>query len=375
MVLGTVAGLGLRWLIDRSELPKKHLGWAGSRPMSRWPGGAKAAMNKFTDWTDWFGDRQAAVVTRDAHENATPSLGAGCAQGQDRRLFATIIGQADAVIIVPMAWLTVGAIVHGRSLSQPRPRSRASEPRCGRPDDKVLGPVCRISGEMFSADRPLQGLAWPVLKTFSRAGWPLMFSSAWSSSRLQGRDRRRVAAALADRPARAQLHGDHHPHRPGHQGCLHDPSWCPSWPKPRSTGILRPTPQEATEVEAEPCSGDLTARHTGVGAEPQEVGVTGTMMTTGISHQRRTFAGTASPARITSATVSHWAVRGPSPGSGVDGPVPKKSPSGPSPCGLRHGLALTSWVWCSPSRRGSDASVSPTLELAPAQDLVRVGGQ
>jgi len=85
--------------------------------------------------------------------------------------FATIIGQADAVIIVPMAWLTVGAIVYGRSLSQlkaeePSERAKMWAARM----DKVPGPVRRISGEMFSGpiDR-FKGLAG-ALKTFSRAG-------------------------------------------------------------------------------------------------------------------------------------------------------------------------------------------------------------
>ena len=76
---GTVAvALGLRWLIDRFELPKKHLGWGwlAAYVEVAWVAlFAKAAMNKFTDWTDWLKDRQAAVVTRDVYENATSSLG------------------------------------------------------------------------------------------------------------------------------------------------------------------------------------------------------------------------------------------------------------------------------------------------------------
>ena len=139
---GTVAvALGLRWLIDRFELPKKHLGWGwlAAYVEVAWVAlFAKAAMNKFTDWTDWLKDRQAAVVTRDAYENATSSLGGvGALSDKIVGFFATIIGQADAVIIVPMAWLTVGAIVYGRSLSQlcllytspsPRDRTRSRMP-------------------------------------------------------------------------------------------------------------------------------------------------------------------------------------------------------------------------------------------------------
>ena len=170
-------GSRLRWLIDRFELPKKHLGWGwlAAYVEVAWVAlFAKAAMNKFTDWTDWLqgsaGRRGHQGCLRERH----PSLGGvGALSDKIVGFFATIIGQADAVIIVPMAWLTVGAIVYGRSLSQlkaeePSERAKMWAARM----DKVPGPVRRISGEMFSGpiDR-FKGLAG-ALKTFSRAGWP-----------------------------------------------------------------------------------------------------------------------------------------------------------------------------------------------------------
>lgn len=173
---GSVAvAFGLRWLIDRFELPKKHLGWGwlAAYVEVAWVAlFAKAVMNQFTQWTDWLKGRQAAVTTKEAYEHATASLG-GIGDLVDRVVgfVAAAIGEADAIIIVPMAWLTVGAIVYGRSLSElkaeePTDRATMWAARMNR----VPGPVRRVAGEVFSGpiDR-FKGLAG-ALRTFTRAG-------------------------------------------------------------------------------------------------------------------------------------------------------------------------------------------------------------
>lgn len=255
---GTVAvALALRWLIDRFELPKKHLGWGwlAAYVEVAWVAlFAKAAMNKFTDWTDWLKDRQAAVVTRDAYENATSSLGGvGALSDKIVGFFATIIGQADAVIIVPMAWLTVGAIVYGRSLSQlkaeePSERAKMWAARM----DKVPGPVRRISGEMFSGpiDR-FKGLAG-ALKTFSRAGLApmLLFCLVF------------VLAKQVETAVAWLLRWLIGPREPNFMEIITPyldlaikgayTILMVSLLAAAVDRILRPTPQEATEVEAEP---------------------------------------------------------------------------------------------------------------------------
>jgi hypothetical protein len=173
---GTVAvAFGLRWLIDRLDLPERHHGWGllAAYVEVAWVAlFAKMVMNKFSEWTDWLKDRQAAVTTRTAYEEATSSLG-GVGDLVDRvvGLVTSTIGQADAIIIVPMAWLTVGAVVYGRSLSslkadEPSARASAWAARMRR----VPAPVKRVGEEVLSGpiDR-FKGLA-AALRTFARAG-------------------------------------------------------------------------------------------------------------------------------------------------------------------------------------------------------------
>jgi hypothetical protein len=172
----TVAlAFALRWGIDRLGLPRRHMGWGWLAAYIEvaWVAlFARVIANKFGEWVDWLKNRQAAVSTQSAYEGATSSLGTvGDAIDKVVGFVTSAIGQADAIIIVPMAWLTVGAVVYGRSLSQRRAESASeSSSAWAKRIEKVPGPVRRVGAEVFAGpiDR-FKGLAG-ALRTFARAG-------------------------------------------------------------------------------------------------------------------------------------------------------------------------------------------------------------
>jgi hypothetical protein len=129
-------------------------------------------MNKIGEWIDWFKNRQAAASAQQAYEQVTDSLGGpGAVIDQVLGFIAGAIGKADAIVLIPMAWLTVGAVVYGRTLSQakkaePSERSKQWAERAKR----VPSPVRRVGREVFGgAISRFNGLAGAV-RTFARAG-------------------------------------------------------------------------------------------------------------------------------------------------------------------------------------------------------------
>lgn len=173
---GAVAvAFGIRWLIERLDLPKKGTGWgwlAAYVEVTWVTLFATGLMNKIGEWTDWFKNRQAAASAQQAYERVTESLG-GPGQLIDQVLafIAGAIGKADAIILIPMAWLTVGAVVYGRTLTQAKkaePGARAKQ--WSERVKKVPSPVRRVGQEVFGgAISRFNGLAG-ALRTFARAG-------------------------------------------------------------------------------------------------------------------------------------------------------------------------------------------------------------
>lgn len=173
---GSVAvAFALRWLIDRLELPKRSTGWGwlAAYVEITWVSlFATAALNKVGEWTDWLKNRQAAVATQRRYEEATDLLGGpGHVIDSVVNFFWGAIGQADKIIIVPMAWLTVGAVVYGRSLSQARKAQQSERAKVwSARAEKVPSPIRRVGKEVFSGPiSRFNGLAGAV-RTFARAG-------------------------------------------------------------------------------------------------------------------------------------------------------------------------------------------------------------
>ena len=173
---GAVAvAFGIRWLIERLELPKKGTawGWLAAYVEVTWVAlFATGAMNKIGEWIDWFKNRQAAASAQQAYEQVTDSLGGpGAVIDQVLGFIAGAIGKADAIVLIPMAWLTVGAVVYGRTLSQAR-KAETSErsTQWAERAKRVPSPVRRVGREVFGgAISRFNGLAGAV-RTFARAG-------------------------------------------------------------------------------------------------------------------------------------------------------------------------------------------------------------
>lgn len=123
---GIVAGaLLVRWLLDRFDLPQKAVGWGlfAAYVEVLWVWLLAKRLGNFTsaveDWvrtrtlTGWLLDRWADVVT---------ALGpVGHPVDATAQWLWGALGKADAIIVVPIAWLTVGAVVYGRSLDRRKP--------------------------------------------------------------------------------------------------------------------------------------------------------------------------------------------------------------------------------------------------------------
>lgn len=174
--LTVAVALGIRWLVSRLDLPRRHTGWAWFAAYIEvaWVTLlATGAMNKFTEWKTWLQQRRAAVDAQHAYEQVTGGLGpVGSAVDTVLNWVIGAIGKADAIIIVPLAWLTVGAVVYGRSLAT-QAAFDADDTRVSvwsQRVAKVPAPVRRVGREFFGGpvDR-FRGLLSAV-RTFAAAG-------------------------------------------------------------------------------------------------------------------------------------------------------------------------------------------------------------
>ena len=133
---GIVAGaLLVRWLLDRFDLPQKAVGWGlfAAYVEVLWVWLLAKRLGNFTsgveEWvrtralTGWLLDRWADVVA---------ALGpVGHPVDATAQWLWGALGKADAIIVVPIAWLTVGAVVYGRSLDRRKPVAAPTVPAAG----------------------------------------------------------------------------------------------------------------------------------------------------------------------------------------------------------------------------------------------------
>ena len=173
---GSVAvAFTLRWMIGRLGLPRKHTGWgwvAAYVEVAWVTLFATGALNQIDSWKAWLMNRQAAVSAQDQYEEVTQVVGA------PMELFNRVagwlggaIGQADAILLVPLSWLTVGAVVYGRSLSQIEQGEPGSwTRRWAARTERMPGLFRKLGGEMAAGPvGRFKGLSNAV-RTFARAG-------------------------------------------------------------------------------------------------------------------------------------------------------------------------------------------------------------
>ncbi|XVX18596.1 hypothetical protein ACQP1U_09490 [Actinomycetota bacterium] len=150
-----LVAFALRTLLDRLELPSKALGWgllAGYLEVF-WVFLLAKTFSGYQDqvWA-WVRERRFSQWCLDTWGAVVEMLGP-VGQPVDRAVqwFWGALGEADAIIVIPVAWLTVGAVVYGQRLVSPerepveRPWARAAT--------RVPAPVRRAGAEATESVR------------------------------------------------------------------------------------------------------------------------------------------------------------------------------------------------------------------------------
>jgi hypothetical protein len=118
-----------------------------------------------TSGVDWIEQRRAASSVVGWYDDHIGQLGwlSNPVDGFTNWVFS-VLGSVDAVIVVPVAWLTVGAVVLGHKLSPPPPRE--PHPRWQR-----VHPVIRTASSSLFADlRERWSAFWGGLRLLGTAG-------------------------------------------------------------------------------------------------------------------------------------------------------------------------------------------------------------
>lgn len=117
-VLGSA--FALRWLVGRLHLADRNRGWG---LFAAWLEVTWVTLfaNRAGRWVnsvwDWVTTRSLVAWALDAWESVTSALGPiGAPLRAAAQWLTTLIGELGGVILVPIAWLTVAAVVYGRTL-------------------------------------------------------------------------------------------------------------------------------------------------------------------------------------------------------------------------------------------------------------------
>lgn len=135
-----VIALVLRWGLDRFELPQRHWGFGF---LAGWVEALwllTIATTISTNWGNlwaWALDRRGVHWMTEAYQWLVGALGP-IGSGFDTAVswLWGLLGNFDALVVVPLAWLTVGAVVYGRELAAP-----AEGPDLDKVGGRVVGSV------------------------------------------------------------------------------------------------------------------------------------------------------------------------------------------------------------------------------------------
>ena len=149
MVGIVVVALVLRFAIDKLDLPSRHTTWGllAAYVEVLW---LFLIARQFTNYQDrvwtWVTDRRFVAWIEGRWATLTEAVGPiGDPLRSVAHWLGDVIGDADGIVVIPIAWLTVGAVALGRSIDVPRPTRPAS--RLLRPVARIPAPVRRIGAE------------------------------------------------------------------------------------------------------------------------------------------------------------------------------------------------------------------------------------
>lgn len=119
------------------------------------------------DGVAWVQERRASRLVLDQYDQVVTSLGplANPVDTATTWLFG-LLGAIDAVVVVPLAWITVGAVVLGHKLSGPEGPARQPDPRW----ERVPAPVRRFGGGLVADVRERWSAFWNGLRMMAAAG-------------------------------------------------------------------------------------------------------------------------------------------------------------------------------------------------------------
>ncbi|MDT0212882.1 hypothetical protein Q9R29_03190 [Rothia sp. ARF10] len=119
------------------------------------------------DGVAWIQERRASRLVLDQYDQVITTLGplANPVDTATTWLFG-LLGAVDAVVVVPLAWITVGAVVLGHKLSGPEEPVRQPDPRW----ERVPAPVRRFGGGLVADVRERWSAFWNGLRMMAAAG-------------------------------------------------------------------------------------------------------------------------------------------------------------------------------------------------------------
>lgn len=153
LLFGLVAvAFALRYLLNRFDLPSKHVGFgvAAGYVEVLWLFLLASQFSRYQEsiW-DWVTERKAVDWVQDRWEGVLDLVGPlrapldAIAHG-----LGNLLTDADTVLLIPIAWLTVGAVALGHRV-EPKGRSEGN-PRVQRLAQRVPGVVRRVGHEATS---------------------------------------------------------------------------------------------------------------------------------------------------------------------------------------------------------------------------------
>ena len=158
----------LRWTLGRIEHRTRFLALAfvGALVEVYYTGQvAQQSLGLKSYGTSWVETRRATTGIVDVYDGAVGRLGwVGHPIDAATTWLFDVVGSFDAVIVVPVAWLTVGSVVLGHKLSPPQPRVR--------PDRFARVPVRvrKVAGSLLGDIQERWSAFWGGLRLLAAAG-------------------------------------------------------------------------------------------------------------------------------------------------------------------------------------------------------------